>query len=375
MTKGRENMRRVRRSWAGGASWILALVAACVPEVSVEDTPPGTASAEPVGEIQLTLTAIPSDALCLRVTVTGTQQVQRLFDLMPGGGALLTMSGVPEGPVTVSEEAFGQKCQSLTEHSTPTWVTEAPVPATVTAGRTTQVSITLRRTGRVRLDNNFDVSGIAVDPTSLDLGAVTIGGSSRAFSFTVSNVGQVGTGALQALIVGRDATEFAITGNQCSALGTGRICVLAVVFRPATAGMKSATLQITASPGGRALAGLAGIGLTPPALVLTPVDGNFGSIPPGASVGPVSFSVRNTGQSPAVNPVFDLSATSPGSLAFRVVSNGCNIAALPPASECVLGVRATASAVLPRGTVQTATLSVTSMDGATAVSFLSLTIR
>jgi hypothetical protein len=354
---------------------MLALAAACVPEVHVEDTPPGTTSVDPVGEIQLSLTSIPSDALCLRVTVTGTREVQRLFDLTPGRGTLLTMSGVPEGTVTVTEEAFGQRCETVTESSTANWVTEEPVPATVTAGRTTQVTVTLRRTGRVRLDTNFDASGIAVEPTSADLGAVTIGGSSRAFSFTVANVGQVGTGALQVSIVGRDASDFAITGNQCSSLSTGHVCVLGVVFRPTTAGMKSAALQVSANPGGRALAGLVGTGLTPPALVLTPVDGNFGTIPPGASVGPVTFSVRNTGQSPALNPIFTLVATSPGSLAFRVVSNGCNIATLPPDSECVLSVRATASAVLGPGTVQTATLSVTSTDGATAVSFLRLTIR
>ncbi|HXU81601.1 MAG TPA: choice-of-anchor D domain-containing protein [Polyangia bacterium] len=375
MTKGRENMRRARRWWAGGSSLMLALVAACVPEIGAEAPPLGTTSPEPVGEIQLSLTAIPSDALCLRVTVTGAQQVQRLFDLTPGRGTLLTMSGVPEGSVTVSEEAFGQTCDSLTDSSTANWVTEAPVAATVTAGRTTQVTVTLRRTGRVRLDNNFDASAIAVEPTSADLGAVTIGGSSRTLSFTITNVGQVGTGGLQAAIVGRDVSEFSITGNQCSALGTGRVCVLTVVFRPVTAGMKSAALQLSANPGGRALAGLQGTGLTPPALVMTPIDGNFGTVPAGTTVGPVSFSVRNTGQSPAINPLFDLTPTSPGSLAFRVVSNGCNIAALPPASECVLGVRATASTIMGSGTVQTATLSVTSMDGATAASFLRLTIR
>jgi hypothetical protein len=347
---------------------VFCSVLACTPEVApTEDGP--------VGTIELALTAVPPDALCLRVKVEGTRSIERLFDLDPGRGVLLSMGGVSEGAVTVTEEAFGISCRHVGDDSAITWMTEAPAAATVSAGRTTQVSITLRPTGRLRFDNNFDDSGIALSSASAELEATTIGGSSRALTLVVKNVGRVPTGPLMASVQGRDRGDFVITANPCRTLAPSQTCAIMVALRPLTAGPKVATLVVTGTPGGQAVAALAGVGLTPPALVLSPSEHDFGTLDAGTSSGPFTFSVRNTGQTEAPGPVFTLTATSVGGLAFDVLSNGCRVAALGPSAECVLTVQATASAVLGSGFVQTATLVVMSSDGASTTSFLRLTIR
>jgi hypothetical protein len=345
------------------------LAAACFPPAT-DGTSPG-----PVGAITFSLTAIPADARCLRVTVSNGQTLTRLFDLEPGAGALLTMDGVPEGPVTVSEAVFPTACAMVTERSAASWISERPVMATVTATATTMVSVTLRATGALRFDNNFDDSGVAVSPTTADFGGVTIGASSRALTFAVRDVGRAATGTLAATITGRDASEFVIASNACRTLAPGDMCALTVSLRPITGGAKMASLRVTASPGGEAIASLTGVGLTPAALTITPSEHDFGVVTGGATVGPFSFLVRNVGESPTGAPAVSLSATSPGGLAFAVVTSGCRVIALPPGGECVITVRATALRGGAPGTLQTALLTVDAENGVTAMSSLRLTAR
>jgi hypothetical protein len=346
----------------------LSAVGACMPSIDGE-------SEEPVGSISFSLTAVPGDAQCLRVTVAGSQKVTRTFDLDPGPGALITFRGVPLGLVTVTGEVFSVGCSSITSTTVPTWITEAPVTAIVTATQNMRIAITLRPTGQVRFDANFDDSGLAVAPASGDLGSATVGSTSRALTFTVRNVGRSPTGAIAAVILGRDAAELVITSNPCTTLAPGQMCAIGVTLRPVVAGPKTATLRITATPGGAAQAALVGVGLTPAALTLTPTEQDFGLITAGTPVGPVAFTLRNTGESPAEAPVVSLTATSPGGLAYTFAGNTCLLAALPPGGECVVGVQGMAARSLPAGSLQTATLSVTVTSGARATSFLRMTIR
>jgi hypothetical protein len=362
----------MRDARVAGSGWRWALVGllatgACDPEMSAVD--PG-----PIGSIELALTAVPADARCLRITITGKTSVQRSFDLDPGPGSLLTVGGIGAGAVTIAQQAFGTPCRHVDEHTAATWISE-PTAAVITAGRTTQVSMVLRPTGRVRLDENFDPGVLAVSPTSATFGPAPIGGTSPTLTFVVKNAGRITTGSLGIAVAGRDAADFVITSNPCTVLGPDQACAVGVALRPRTAGPKSASLLVSGVPGGDATASLAGDGLVPPALVISPLDHDFGIIDPGDSVGPFTFTVRNIGQAEALTPTVTLEATSLGGLGFAVDSNGCRIAALAPGATCLLGVVATASTVLGSGFEQTAKLRVTSADGVSTESSLSLTIR
>jgi hypothetical protein len=192
---------------------------------------------------------------------------------------------------------------------------------------------------------------------------------------TVRNTGRVTTGTIRATVAGRDSAEVAITATTCATLDAGESCTVSLALRPLTAGPKLASLRVSATPGGDAVSILSGLGLTPSALLITPAERDFGTVSAGTSVGPVSFSVRNTGESPAGAPAVSLTATSPGGLAFLIVGNGCRVLTIPPGGECVVTVRATAIRGGAPGTLQTARLTVDTPEGATADASLRLTTR
>ena len=101
---------------------------------------------------------------------------------------------------------------------------------------------------------------LAISPTSHDYGShATLVGTS--FSFTVSNIGDSATG-LPASSIKNSSGGYSITGtNTCTApIAAHATCTVAVQFKPGTTGVKTADLNVTASPGGTAIAHLTGTG-------------------------------------------------------------------------------------------------------------------
>jgi hypothetical protein len=89
--------------------------------------------------------------------------------------------------------------------------------------------------------------------------------TSAPHAFTVTNTGTQPTGLLASALGGTDPTQFSIdtvtdtcTGMSIPVAGT---CSISVVFAPTTAGAKSASLTLTATPGGTATATVSGTGL------------------------------------------------------------------------------------------------------------------
>lgn len=92
-------------------------------------------------------------------------------------------------------------------------------------------------------------SRLIANPAKLDFAGVVINSTSPAQTVNIANAGGVTSGTLTATIAagaGTTAAEFAIADNKClvslAALST---CPIQVVFKPATAGAKAATLTIT----------------------------------------------------------------------------------------------------------------------------------
>lgn len=81
-------------------------------------------------------------------------------------------------------------------------------------------------------------------------------------TFTVSNASDLATGPVAVTRGGADASQFTIVSTNCAvgiAPHTG--CMIAVRFTPTTTGMKSATLNVSATPGGSDSRALSGRGL------------------------------------------------------------------------------------------------------------------
>jgi hypothetical protein len=68
----------------------------------------------------------------------------------------------------------------------------------------------------------------------------------------VTNTGLGTTGALTASLTGTNASEFGITQNNCTGQlhGSGGTCSVFVRLSPSSAGGKTASLNVTGTPGG-----------------------------------------------------------------------------------------------------------------------------
>jgi hypothetical protein len=102
-------------------------------------------------------------------------------------------------------------------------------------------------------------------PATFAFPDTTVGMTSAPHTFTANNTGTQPTGIITTALAGTDPTEFAIvtatdtcTGMSIPVAGT---CSISVVFAPTTIGPKSASLTLSATPGGTATATVSGTGL------------------------------------------------------------------------------------------------------------------
>jgi hypothetical protein len=103
---------------------------------------------------------------------------------------------------------------------------------------------------------------LAISPGSHAYPSTVVGGGSE-FTFTVSNAGTSPTGALVSQVDGPDAVDFEFASDNCpTTLAGGASCSIVLRFNPEDAGAATATLMVSASPGGSATANLTGTGFT-----------------------------------------------------------------------------------------------------------------
>jgi hypothetical protein len=120
-------------------------------------------------------------------------------------------------------------------------------------------------------------------PAALDFMAVPVLSESNQQTVTLINTGQSPTGVLGAATLS-DAGSFAVSASTCpSVLGPNATCTISVTFGPLTAGAKSGSLTIAASPGGTASATLQGTG-TAQVVVTNSGGGTVTSSPGGSPV-------------------------------------------------------------------------------------------
>lgn len=119
-------------------------------------------------------------------------------------------------------------------------------------------------------------ANLSIDRVSKDYGSVGIGETSPAQAFQITNTGGQASGALGVALDGASSSQFAIQSTNCGpALAPGASCTVNVVFAPTAAGDDSATLDLSATPGGTPSANLYGIGVTPADLVIVSGNGTF----------------------------------------------------------------------------------------------------
>jgi RHS repeat-associated protein len=202
---------------------------------------------------------------------------------------------------------------------------------------------------------------LSLAPIAADFGDVTVGTTSDATTFVVTNIGGQKTGAVSTLVSG---AGFSVASDACAttALAPGGSCTVSVSFTPTQAGSATGALQMAAGGAGTVAASLAANGVTPAQLVLSPATGGFGSVPLGASSAQQAFTVTNSGGLPS-GAVSVSTATSD----FTVVSDGCTGNPIAPGGTCEVDV-AFAPAVAGSAS---STLTATASPGGAAQTTLS----
>ncbi|MFW5739547.1 MAG: choice-of-anchor D domain-containing protein, partial [Myxococcota bacterium] len=198
-----------------------------------------------------------------------------------------------------------------------------------TRAATLQVFSSPGGTVQAQLSGEGGDAQLSIDPLSHDF--VDAIGSS--VTFAVTNNGAVDTGVPQVAIQGVDAAEFTIDGNGCAfALGAGASCSVQVSFHPSSPGSKSASLQVSASPGGTVVAPLTGTNPEAAMLEVSPTNHDFGPVVVNGQASK-EFTVTNAGEQDSS----DVSVEVTGDAAFSLGASSCS-GALSPATSCTVQV-------------------------------------
>ena len=208
---------------------------------------------------------------------------------------------------------------------------------------------------------------LLISPLMQDFGAVTQGGNSGTQTFTVTNTGQQPAGAITTALGGSDAAQFTVTADGCmgQALGANATCQITVRFSPSSAGGKTASLTATASPGGTAIAQLAGMGLSVGNITITPTSRDFGSVQEGLTGATQLFMLQNNGQSATGGLV--TAVTGANAADFSVASDGCAGVILAASDTCMVSIGFNPASAGSK----IATLTVTGSPGGAAAAPLS----
>ncbi|MBL0220461.1 MAG: choice-of-anchor D domain-containing protein [Myxococcales bacterium] len=208
-------------------------------------------------------------------------------------------------------------------------------------------------------------SGILLSPSVHDFGAINLTTTS-ATTFTVSNPAAVATGALGVTVTGANAGDFAIGTTTCNGavLPANSTCTVSIAFTPSSTGARAASVRVSGTPGGTAIASLVGTGLAATGLSISPAVHDFGDVQIGSSSLGFQFTVTNLGAATTGAITTAKSGTHVGD--FLVMANNCG-APLASGAGCTLFVTFEPGAVGPRA----AHLNLSATPGGTANADLS----
>lgn len=211
-------------------------------------------------------------------------------------------------------------------------------------------------------------ANLTAAPGSQNFGSVTVDTTSDAVTFTVTNGGGIGTGALATTLGGADAGEFNVTTDACNGatLAAGANCTIIAQFEPTTTGDKTATIDVTGAPGGTVTINLSGEGLAAGALTITPTMHDFGSAEAGTTGSTQTFTVQNTGGSATGNLSTALAGANPNSFEIVAGANSCT-GTLAADATCTISVAFTPTT----DGLRNAALSVSATPGGSVTAALS----
>lgn len=206
-------------------------------------------------------------------------------------------------------------------------------------------------------------AALLLNPASLDLGEIVIGAQSPSQVVTVTNVGEMNSGALvvafAADVLGTFAQRAASTCEGAD-LAPGATCIVQVFAAPAQGAPLSGTMSITSPSGAQGIVALAVKGIKPPLLTANNANVAFLPAPINATGESKMVTITNTGDLPT-GPI-DLAIAGADVASYAIAENACG-APLGKGQVCTVTIT-----FLPAKVGNTvATLSATAGPGGTLV--------
>ncbi len=177
---------------------------------------------------------------------------------------------------------------------------------------------------------------LVLTPSTLTFPSTSVGSSSAAIPLTLRNDGQENATSIAATVTGMSKDDYVLTNNCGTFLNPESSCTLSVVFSPKAQGASNATLSVTSTAGGQQSATLAGTGVPPATITITPNSHEFGMVAVDAASGPQVFAVKNTGGTTSGKLTVSIQGNE-----FRLaseLSNACKDRTLAPNETCELSV-------------------------------------
>ena len=181
---------------------------------------------------------------------------------------------------------------------------------------------------------------LRMTPDGQDFGMVVQNRGSASQTFTITNGGQQITGAAKVVLDGTDKAEFEVTADGCGSqtlAATNGNCQITVRFAPKGLGAKSASLTVSGSPGGIAVAQLSGTGITQGTVTITPDTYDFGSVQQMMTGASQLFTVKNVGQ--ATTRLLATALLGSDSPNFSSTANTCDGHTLAAGDICAVTVQ------------------------------------
>jgi hypothetical protein len=188
---------------------------------------------------------------------------------------------------------------------------------------------------------SVQLTSATLDPASIDFGAQPEGSASSIQTATLANTGGIALAPTATAIGGANAGDFTIASDRCTGkqLNSGATCDVELVFAPGALGDRSAALSVSANvQGGQLSTALAGKGLAPGNIKLTPTVLNFdnalsGPTAVGTTSKPLSITVENSGGTAV--PVTSATVSGP----FVLANNVCATTSIAANSDCQLTIK------------------------------------
>ncbi|HVI06771.1 MAG TPA: choice-of-anchor D domain-containing protein, partial [Candidatus Binatia bacterium] len=180
--------------------------------------------------------------------------------------------------------------------------------------------------------------GVALSPSNIDFGSVTVGTTSLSTAFVTVDPSTNGAMTITGVMISGD---FTVSENECNTpVSPGGECGMGITFAPSAAELETGIAVIDYSVGsgaGQLVLALSGTGAAP-GVSLSPSSFDFGSV----TVGTTAQSVANVIIDPSTSgPVTVTGVTISGD--YSVTQNSCS-GAVSPGSQCGLSILFTPAA-------------------------------